>query len=286
MFNGFPMSPRRVSPHLAPAVRAELGRASLEFGIEVRDARLRRGWTVRELAGRAGLSPEMVYRVEAGQPASSQTASRLAVALGRRVGLHLVDQRRAATPSGLAVDLVHSKMGEFEAGHLRRTGVRVGIDEPYQHYQFAGRADVVAWDVERRALLHIENRTRFPDLQEVAGAFNAKRAYLGDALAERCGVGRWASETHVMAALWSSEILHALRLRTESFRSLCPDGSAAMTAWWAGDPPGSGTISTLVVLDPLAGGRERPFVGLEAALRARPRYRGYADAVAQLDRAA
>jgi hypothetical protein len=39
----------------------------------------------------------------------------------------------------------------------------------------------------------IENRTRFPDFGETAGAFNAKRAYLGAALAERVGISRWAS---------------------------------------------------------------------------------------------
>ena len=54
-------------------------------------------------------------------------------------------------------------MGEYEASHLRALGFKVGIDEPYQHYQFAGRADLVAWDVDARAFLHIENGTRFPD---------------------------------------------------------------------------------------------------------------------------
>jgi hypothetical protein len=44
-----------------------------------------------------------------------------------------------------------------------------------QFYQFAGRADVVAWNVEERALLHIEIRTRFPDLQEMAGSTSVSR---------------------------------------------------------------------------------------------------------------
>lgn len=173
-------------------------------------------------------------------------------------------------------------MGELEAAHLRRLGYTVAIDEPYQHYQFAGRADLLAWDPERRALLHLENRTRFPNIGEAAGSWNAKRAYLAPILAERLGISRWASVTHAMVALWSAEILHILRLRTETFRALCPDRLDAFTDWWAGTPPRAGTATTLVVLDPFPSARARPFVGLEDDLLVRPRVRGYAEAVERL----
>jgi len=204
---------------------ARSDRIWLAFGIQIRDARLQKAWSIRELAERAGVSVGMTYRVESGHPASTDTATRLATALGRRAELGLVDPRRRDARPNLSADPVHSAMGEFEAEHLRRAGFKVGIDEPYQHYQFAGRADLVAWDADARALLHIENRTRFPDFQEMAGAFNAKRAYLASALAERAGVFGWRSQTHVMAALWSSEVLHAVRLRISSFHSLCPDSA-------------------------------------------------------------
>jgi hypothetical protein len=42
----------------------------------------------------------------------------------------------------------------------------------------------------------------------------------------------------------------------------------------------------LVVLDPLAVGRLRPFVDLDRALSAKPRHRGYAAVAALLDPAA
>jgi len=166
-------------------------------------------------------------------------------------------------------------MGEVEARHLAALGFHVAIDEPYQHYQFAGRADLLAWD-DTRHLLHIENRTRFPDIQAVAGSFNAKRSYLPAVLGERIGIRRWHSVTHVMAAVWSGEVLHAIRIRHATFSSLCPDGPYALLEWWSGKPPATGSSSTLVVLDPAAAGRQRPFVGLADALRARPRYRDYA----------
>ncbi len=173
-------------------------------------------------------------------------------------------------------------MGELETRHLRTFGIPTGIDEPYQHYQFAGRADVVAWDVAARALLHIENRTRFPDFQEMAGAFNAKKAYLADAIGARLGVGRWVSQTHVIAALWTSEVLRAIRSRSESFRSLCPDTPDAFAGWWRGEPPRAGDTASLIVLDPLARSRQRQWIGLADALAVRPRYAGYPEVAAGL----
>ena len=259
----------------------------INFGQQVRDARLAKRLSVRDVATAAQTSAAMLYRIEAGEVASTDTAQRVAAALGRRAELQLIDPRRREARPNLSADPVHSAMGEYEASHLRAAGWSVGIDEPYQHYQFAGRADMVAWDLESAALLHIENRTRFPDFQDMAGAYNAKRAYLGAALAQRLVIPRWRSETHVIAALWSAEVLRALRRRTESFRSLCPDTTRAFERCWTGALPERGTTSTMVVLDPLAAGRQRVFMGLEEALNgARPRHRGYSEVASMLEREA
>jgi transcriptional regulator with XRE-family HTH domain len=277
------MSPQRFAKPAPDAVRAAERRLWVGLGSQIREARIARRWTAQALADRAGVSRGLVYLLETGESVSTQAAVRLATALGLRVEIGLVDPRRRTDlrPVRLA-DPVHSAMGEFEAGHLRRLGYPLGLDEPYQHFQFAGRADVAAWDVQRRALLHLENRTRFPDFQEMAGSYNAKRAYLGASIASRVGVARWASETHVIVALWSAEVLHALRLRPESFRSLCPDPRDGFTAWWSGNPPTSGATSALIVLDPLANGRQRLFIGLDEAMSARARHRSYAEAAASL----
>lgn len=277
------MSPRKQPRSASEPVTAAVNRLWILFGQQVRDTRLTRRWSVAELARRAQLSPSFVYLIEAGGSGSAEGAARIAHALGMRVRLELVDPRRRADHGpALSVDPVHSAMGEFETAHIRGMGAPTGVDEPYQHYQFAGRADVVAWDLARAALLHIENRTRFPDFQDMAGAFNQKRAYLADSLGERLGIRRWASQTHVIAALWSSEVLRALRLRQESFRSLCPDPTDHFEQWWAGTPPTRGKASALVALDPLATGRQRTYIGLDDALTARARYQGYADAAARV----
>ena len=232
------------------------------------------------------MSRGLVYLALRGEQVSLDAVLRMVTALGLSFEWDIVDPRRRSGRAADGQDYVHSAMGEFEAAHFRKAGFPVSLDEPYQHYQFAGRADVIAWDLDAAALLHLENRTRFPNFQESAGAFNAKRAYLGAAIAERLGVRRWRSETHVVVAIWSAEVLHALRLRTESFRALCPDDVTAFGQWWSGQPLRLGKISTLVVLDPLATGRQRPFVSLETALTTRPRHRGYADLAELLARGA
>jgi hypothetical protein len=120
-------------------------------------------------------------------------------------------------------------------------------------------------------------------LQEAAGSYNSKREYLADAVAKRLGMrGGWASVTHVMACRWSGEVQHILRLRTASFRAICPDAPDAFAAWWAGTPPSTGSTNCLVLFDPRDRPRARRFVGLEDGLKTEARYRGYAEAVEAL----
>ena len=264
----------------------------MDAGRLIRDERTRRGWTLRELADRAGVSVGTAQGAESGLVASLESYARLSTAVGLRPSLDLTDPRghdRGRGPRGVPGgnhpgDFVHAAMAETEARALSGPGRTLAIDEPYQHYQFAGRADLLAWD--RENLLHIENRTRFPNLQEAAGSYNAKRHYLAGTLAESLDLGPtgWRSVTHVMACLWSAEVLHAIRLRRASFAALCPDPPAAFHAWLRGEPPAAGVSSCLVVLDPLVrfGSRRRTIAAVEEPPRLDPRHRGYADAAEAL----
>ncbi len=295
LFTVSEMSPIRRHEPMTPAARAALARLAQEAGRQIREERLRRRWTLRELAARAGVGLGVAHDVEAGSVLTMESYARLATALGLRPSLDLVDPRghalgrdaRGAPNARQAGDFVHAAMGEVEARALARAGRTMAIDEPYQHYQFAGRADVLSWDQEN--LLHIENRTQFPNLQEAAGSYNAKRRYLAAALAERLDPGPrgWRSVTHVMACLWSSEVLHAIRLRQASFAALCPDPPDALRAWLRGEPPEPGVSSSLVALDPLVpfGSRRRTIAVVGETQRLDPRHRGYADAAEALRRA-
>ena len=137
------------------------------------------------------------------------------------------------------------------------------------------------WTLARCCTLRIERAS--PTSRKMAGSFNSKRAYLGASLAERLGLRRWECETHMIAALWSAEILHSLRMQPQSFRALCPDTPEAFTDWWMGRPPPRGRTASLIILDPLASPRQRRWIGLDQAINgAKPRHRGYADAAAKL----
>jgi transcriptional regulator with XRE-family HTH domain len=264
-------------------------RVAAHLAVAISDARRARRWTLRDLAGRAGIAASWAHDVEHGRPASLETYAAIAKALDLELKLDLIDPRRRSN-SAQTQDPVHSAMGEAVAARLRTHGFDVGIDEPYQHFQFAGRADVVAWNVPRRALIHVENRTQFPNLQDAAGSWNAKRQYLAASIAQRLGMRHgFDVVTHVMAGVWSAEVLHAIRIRPATFRAMCPDPPDDFERWWAGSlpPPGPAT-STFVLFDPLADDapRRRQFVDLESvgSARIRPRYRGYADAARALTR--
>ena len=254
------------------------------IGLLVADARAARGWTLAALAERSGVSVTRCHDVEHGMPASLETYAAIASALGLTLRLDLVDPRRRASSLRLQ-DPVHAALGELEARHLAAAGATIAIDEPYQHFQFAGRADLLAWDAKARHLLHVENRTRFPNIQEAAGSYNAKRRYLPGVVAERLGQRGFTSVTNVLAVLWSSEAIHAIRMHRATFSALCPDEPAAFAAWWRGDPQPAGVTSTLVLVDPAPETtRHRTWAALEDATR--PRYRGYADSAAALSRRA
>src|SRR5438309_3240556 len=256
-------------------------------GLTIADARHSRSWTLRELADRAGLAVAAIHAIERGRPASLRSYAAIGLALGLDPRLDLVDPRKRSA-SKHAEDPVHAAMGEMIAARLASHGLEVSLDEPFQHYQFAGRADVLAWDAARRLLLNVENRTRFPNLQDAFGSYNAKRRYLPAVMAERLGLrGGFVRVTNVIAGLWSAEVLHAVRLHPASFRAVCPGDTTAFEDWWSGTAPSTGAqTSAFVLFDPIEerSSRRRTFIGLEQAIDGsnRPRYRGYAHAVEAL----
>jgi transcriptional regulator with XRE-family HTH domain len=260
---------------------ATVGRLRLEIGIAVRNERRRRGLTLRGLAESAGVDPSTVHNVEVGEPASLEILGRIAVALRLELRVEVGSACRGGVAR--AEDPVHAAMGEIQAAHYQKLGLLTNLDVPFQHYQHAGRADFLAWTEEPARLLHLENRTQFPNIQEALGSFNAKRAYLGAEIASRLGIRGWQNETHVIVALWSAEVLHSLRLRNATWLAACPD-SGAFGAWWLGEPLSGGVRSELVVWDPLEGSRRdrRRWVGVGDVATVRPRYRDNRDALSAL----
>lgn len=256
----------------------ELSRLCGRLGTALRAGRHARGWTLQAVADAAGLSPAAVARLERGGTGGLATYLRLAGVLGLRLTWEL----HALAHTLEAEDAVHAVMAEVQARRFG-TGLRqVLIDEPYQHFRFAGRGDLVVVDRGRSAIHHSENKTRIVNVGELSGSFNAKCRWLGAEVAERSGIRRLTSESHTLVLLWSEEVLAVARALGRTLRALGPHGTGAFEAWWDGVPP-VGLHRGIVVLDPIDRGPAQPqWVGLDEALEARPRYRGYADAFQEL----
>ncbi len=174
-------------------------------------------------------------------------------------------------------------MVEMLAQRYTAPGRQVTADDPYQHHQFAGRADLSVVEPAGPDLLHHEVKTAVPNLGELAGSWNAKRQYLPAALARwfvlRAG---FRSVTHVLTIAWTAECLHVARIRGATLRSLGPDDSAAFRAWWERGLPAAGVTSTVVLLDPIERPRAAPWAPLDALGTVRSRHAGYAELLTAL----
>ncbi|MFN8520646.1 MAG: hypothetical protein U0667_14925 [Chloroflexota bacterium] len=281
--------------HAAGAdAEARTAAVAARLGMLIRTERRAHDLSLARLADAAGVSTTRAQSIEAGSPATLGTYVRLVLALDRRLVVDITDLASAdamAPADGRPVsdgqravsmdrDIVHAAMGEFEASKLMAFGLRLGIDVPWQHYRFGGRADVIAWDVRRRAMLLIENKGQLPDVQDALGRFNERQAYLGAALWQRLGLaGPPLVETHVLVGLWSAEVIDVVRRHPATFRATFPSPAQPFLAWWSADIPEPGITSTFLLLDPFAGGRAARFVDLREVLGgARPRLPGYAAA--------
>jgi transcriptional regulator with XRE-family HTH domain len=283
------MSPFRTVRPASAAALARVDAVHAAAGEAVRAARRRRRWSCDRLAAEAGVSRTLVYLVERGEPTTLETYARLGAALGLRLELALRDPQARGRPAR-SEDPVHAAIVELLAKRHAVPGRLVAVDEPFQHCQFAGRADLAVVDPVGPDLLHHEVKTAIPNTGELAGAWNVKRQYLAGVLAERHGIrGGFRSVTHVLTLAWTAECLHVVRLRTATIRALGPDPADGFAAWWNGDrPPMPGVTATVILLDPFERPRAPAWIGTDDVHAARPRHRGYAgllDALARAGRA-
>lgn len=293
------MSPDSPDNSAEPTVTTEVDRIACRVGTRIRDRRRQLGRTIAQVAASALVAETTVQKVEKGARGSLEMYVRIASAIEMTLDIDLVAalgdspdlgsadaEATVSVPrirgaiSGGEADIVHALMGEQEISMLVKHGIQCGVDEPWRHYQYAGRADVLGWDLTRRALLHNENKTRFPDVQDAVGRYNGERAYLGESCWERLGMsGPPRSETHVIVALWSLEVLEVIRAYPGTFGAACPHPPDAFLAWLAGKPPTQGTTSSLVLYDPFATGSQPRFASLRQVLDGvGPRIEGYAAA--------
>lgn len=120
-----------LGPHreIAPVALPEIERTVSALGAKVALARAERGWSLAELAARAGVSPGAIHKIEkSGMTPTIASLMKIAAALGRSVG-HFIDEEDPAravmvirsgerarlytSKAGLALQNVSGRYGPF-----------------------------------------------------------------------------------------------------------------------------------------------------------------------------
>ena len=162
----------------------------------VRFLRLRKGWAQRALADRAGVSREMISRLERGRLKGMTIGSidRIADSLGASVNLQL---RWQGEQLDRLIDAAHAAIQQSIATLLNSLGWTVRVEVSFNHYGDRGRVDILAFHPTLRVLLIVEVKSALGDLQDTLGRLDVK-VRLGRPLAAEAG---WADVAAVIPAL-------------------------------------------------------------------------------------
>ena len=151
----------------------------------VRFLRIRKGWPQRVLGGRAGVSRQLVSRVERGDVSGITLGSidSIASALGASVHLQV---RWQGEQLDRLIDAAHAAIQQFVAESLTSLGWVVRVEVSFNHYGDRGRVDILAFHRLLRILLVVEIKSGLGDLQETLGRLDVK-VRLGPIIARDCG---------------------------------------------------------------------------------------------------
>ncbi len=165
----------------------------LEVGRLLRLLRIRRGWRLRDVADRAGLSLATIGRTELGSITSVAVVRAHAAVLDIRVEWRVVG--RGADVARL-LDEEHAAIVEALAASMGRQGWRVEVESSYNEYGERGRIDLLAFDPGSRELAVVEVKTELADLQDLFGSLSVKAR-----LAARLGRRRGWNALRVVSVL-------------------------------------------------------------------------------------
>jgi transcriptional regulator with XRE-family HTH domain len=207
------------------------------LGATIRAIRVRRGWRQSDLAGRSGVSPATISRLERGHPGllTVDTVRRVASALDIRVDL--VPRWRAGDLDRL-LNAKHSQLHELVARWFAKelpTWV-LAPEVSYAIYGERGVIDIVAWHPGRRAILVIELKTDVVDVNQLIGKVGEKARLIRRIVRDR----GWDPLTVSTWVIVASGRTNRARLAAHQavLRAAFPADGRGMRRWLA-DPAGS-----------------------------------------------
>lgn len=139
----------------------------------IRALRLHKGWVQTALGSRAGVSREMVSRIERGEleAITLRHLDMVASALGASVSVQV---RWQGEQLDRLIDAVHAQLQQTVAELLIGLGWITRVEVSFNHYGDRGRVDVVAFHPTMRIILIIEIKSVLGDLQETLGRLDVK----------------------------------------------------------------------------------------------------------------
>lgn len=144
------------------------------------------GLRQEDLSAMSGVSQSSVSRVERGIAETMSVADLDRIAQALNVRLSLDAWWRGGDLARL-MDAGHAAIVEYVVGLLRAAGWQVIVEYTFNVFGERGSVDIVAWHAERRALLLVEVKSRFTDLQEMLATFARKLRLVPPLLAESEG---------------------------------------------------------------------------------------------------
>jgi transcriptional regulator with XRE-family HTH domain len=154
----------------------------------LRALRRQRGWRQHDLGQLAGLSRDVVQRIEANQLRGVTVGSLDHIVSALDAHLVIEIRWRGAEVDRLT-DSWHAALVAKSAERLRQAGWVTYAEVTFNHFGDRGSCDLVAWHPGLRVLLIVEVKSRLGNLQEALGRLDVK-ARLGSIIAEQLGFGQ------------------------------------------------------------------------------------------------
>jgi transcriptional regulator with XRE-family HTH domain len=200
-----------------------------QIGRLVRDLRVSRGVRQEDVAARAGVSAEMVSRLERG------------LIDGMTVGHLRAISRALSMPSIVGIgwrnpeidrlrDQAHALVVEAVARRLVESGWEIIPEYTFSRYGERGAVDGLAWHPAFRALLITEAKTRIWDLQDTLSKLDRKRRLVPELLRRERG---WRAEAIGVVLIMpeKSTHRHLIERHAATFHAALPARQMQVRHW-------------------------------------------------------
>jgi transcriptional regulator with XRE-family HTH domain len=173
----------------------------------LRALRDRRGWRQADLASRAGLTRDVVSRVERAELGglTLRSMERLAGALDAQL---VVELRWQGAQLDRLVDRRHAALQEACAVRLAAAGWMTQAEVTFNHYGDRGSCDLIGWHPAAHAVLVVEVKSQLGNVQDTLHRLDTK-VRIGSVIAAQLG---WPRPETVTGALVINDSRAARRI--------------------------------------------------------------------------